>query len=624
MISFSLLNGSRPIVAVRQREHANRGAWAHLQSELSRGVVAGDSLNMEVLAEVFFDRLAGVRDAKRLYKEELEFDDQLAIHLRRLSIDRRAREAVGQGAIKENVESLTLELEAAGFRRKLKSFQLDNLAKLLSLPHGADFSVPGAGKTTVALANFAIQRARGTVAKLLVIGPLSSFEAWRMDSADSMFPAPKIEIHQGTSGIIPVDTDLLLSNYNRVASDYERIRSFVGSTRTQVILDEAHRIKRGSSGVHGRAVIDLAYTAHRRDVLTGTPAPQGASDLIAPIRFLYPGQDHQILPPAAYEEARSRDEDVVRDTSMAVRQFFVRTTKAALEIPDPEWHVERRDPGPIQAAIYASLLGEYRGSFQLERQSERDLRRLGRITMYLLEAATNPSLLTAGSDEADESGVSHGPLELAGNESLKQLLASYARYELPWKYEYVLNEVRQAARDGRKVLVWSAFVRNIRLLQQLLAEYNPAIVHGGVPTREGAQSGEQNRDDELERFRFDDSCSVLLANPAAAGEGISLHHWCHYAIYLDRTFNAGQFLQSQDRIHRLGLASSTTTNFTVLVSKGTIDEVVSERMTEKVKALSVLMNDDGLVQVALPDESTYNLPAELDDRSAVSQHIMAV
>ena len=27
----------------------------------------------------------------------------------------------------------------------------------------------------------------------------------------------------------------------------------------------------------------------------------------------------------------------------------------------------------------------------------------------------------------------------------------------------------------------------------------------------------------------------------------------NHAIYLDRTFNAGHFLQSQDRIHRLGL-----------------------------------------------------------------------
>jgi hypothetical protein len=43
------------------------------------------------------------------------------------------------------------------------------------------------------------------------------------------------------------------------------------------------------------------------------------------------------------------------------------------------------------------------------------------------------------------------------------------------------------------------------------------------------------------------------ANLAAMAEGVSPRHTCHDAIYVDRTFNAGQYLQSLDRIHRLGL-----------------------------------------------------------------------
>ena len=46
--------------------------------------------------------------------------------------------------------------------------------------------------------------------------------------------------------------------------------------------------------------------------------------------------------------------------------------------------------------------------------------------------------------------------------------------------------------------------------------------------------------------------AVLLANPQAMSEGISLHLECHDAIWLDRTYNAGQYLQGIDRIHRLG------------------------------------------------------------------------
>jgi len=117
---------------------------------------------------------------------------------------------------------------------------------------------------------------------------------------------------------------------------------------------------------------------------------------------------------------------------------------------------------------------------------------------------------------------------------------------------------------------------------------------------------------------------VLLANPAAAGEGISLHHWCHHAIYLDRTFNAGHFLQSQDRIHRLGLSPDVITRFTILVSEETIDETVDGRLRTKIQALATLMNDPGLVRLSMPDvdeEDGENQPVVSDDAEAVLGHL---
>ena len=41
------------------------------------------------------------------------------------------------------------------------------------------------------------------------------------------------------------------------------------------------------------------------------------------------------------------------------------------------------------------------------------------------------------------------------------------------------------------------------------------------------------------------------SNPASTAESISLHEVCNHALYLDRNYNAAQFLQSQDRMHRL-------------------------------------------------------------------------
>src|SRR5690606_17175125 len=110
---------------------------------------------------------------------------------------------------------------------------------------------------------------------------------------------------------------------------------------------------------------------------------------------------------------------------------------------------------PVQGAIYEALLGRYRGEFELSKESGREFARLGRVVMYLLEAATNPSLILAGSDRADEEGFTHPPLEVTGNEPLSKLLREYTQHELPWKYEYLKTAIRESAARGEKVLVWS-------------------------------------------------------------------------------------------------------------------------------------------------------------------------
>lgn len=618
------VQSGRPIVVVNRADGCNPGAWARLLEAFNRGVVDGSPTRADVRADVFMAEVEALREIRTLFEERVEFGSTLTVQIRKIAADRRAREASLIDNDPVDVKLIEDELNAAGFVRKLKPFQLQNLATLLRLPHGADFSVPGAGKTTVALASYAINRYRGQIHRMLLIGPIAAFEAWKVDSLHCFVTPPKITVHAGTETVIASDTEILLTNYNRVANDYDRIRNYVAGAQTMVVLDEAHRIKRGADGVHGRAVLDLAYAAHRRDVLTGTPAPQGAYDLIALMRFLYPGQDTQILPASAYKEKDGREAKVLTETQQAISRYFVRTTKVKLALPPTDFVVIKQPMGPIQHAIYEALLGRYRGGFALHPNNRRELDRIGRIVMYLLEAATNPMLLTAGSDAADNIEFQHPPLEVRGDAPLMNLLKSYHLHETPWKYVKLEQIVADAASRGEKVLVWSSFVRNLKTLSRHLKDYMPAMIHGGVPSEDGNGSSIVTRESELRRFRDKNSgCMVLLANPAACGEGISLHHECHHAVYLDRTFNAGQFLQSQDRIHRLGLAQDVVTRFTLLQSEGSIDDSVTMRLEDKVRALSLLMDDPGLVQVSLPepDEGHSGPQTFRDDMHAVLSHI---
>ena len=67
-------------------------------------------------------------------------------------------------------------LESIGFKRSLTINQLNNLKKISHLPGAATFSVPGAGKTTEALAFFFVNAT--DIDRLLVVAPKNAFSAW--------------------------------------------------------------------------------------------------------------------------------------------------------------------------------------------------------------------------------------------------------------------------------------------------------------------------------------------------------------------------------------------------------------------------------------------------------------
>jgi hypothetical protein len=132
----------------------------------------------------------------------------------------------------------------------------------------------------------------------------------------------------------------------------------------------------------------------------------------------------------------------------------------------------------------------------------------------------------------------------------------------------------------------------------------------------GEASDPETREGRLRRFHVDDDCMVMIANPAAAGEGISLHTVCHEALYLDRSYVSTHFLQSIDRIHRLGLSSDVITNVHIFQTRapqglGCIDHSVSRRLAAKVRAMQQLLDDRDLHQIAL-DEENAEEPIEFD------------
>ena len=227
--------------------------------------------------------------------------------------------------------------------------------------------------------------------------------------------------------------------------------------------------------------------------------------------------------------------------------------------------------------------------------------------MYLIMAATTPALLATGASPHEPLPYRVPPIQSPPGSSLAELMRDLPHYELSPKYQEVLAIVAENAKIGRKTLVWSTFVRNLTSLEVLLAPFNPAIVHGGSA----------DRDEQLKRFRSDKDCAVLLSNAATLGEGISLHQVCNDAVYVDRDFAAGRFLQSLDRIHRLGLPPDAETRITVLVANETIDELIEQRLAAKLAFLGGVLDDPEVVALGdLDEEPSASVGMDSEDLQA--------
>jgi SNF2 family DNA or RNA helicase len=492
-------------------------------------------------------------------------------------------------------------LLGAGWKAPLAPFQLRDAARLLSMGNGANFSVPGAGKTRVSLAVFSALRERGEVSRILVVSPRSAFEAWRYE-ADACFTEPLQAYVMGRGA--PPSADLLIVNYERLHGALPALSDWLRAAPAMLVVDEAHRMKLGGAGVWGAACLALGPLSRVRMILSGTPAPNGAKDLENLLSFVWPGHGRRVV-------TRAVDGGDLAFASQVLRPMFTRTTKAELGLPPVELRLRRLAMPPLHKEIYEALKGGDKVSARAA-ADRMDFRALGKAVLRMLMAATSPALLVGGSTRYEPLEFRVPPLKATENAPLSELLHRLPEYEVPPKYKEALAIVAENASLGRKTLVWASFVRSITSLQRLLAPFQPAAVHGGT----------QDREQELRRFREDPACSVLISNPATLGEGISLHQDCHDAVYIDRDFQAGRFLQSLDRIHRLGLSPDAETRITVLAAAGTVDEIVAMRLAKKLEFMGRILDDSAVRELSDPEEEAP-VAAGMDaaDMRAVLEHL---
>jgi SNF2 family DNA or RNA helicase len=505
-------------------------------------------------------------------------------------------------------EEIQPRLAEFGFARILTGEQRRDVVRMVSLRHAANFSVPGAGKTTVALAVHLLIRDPQT--KFVVVAPKNAFGAWDEVLEECLDPldqdadnTPFVRLEGGFDNIrriLAQEPARAIISYDQLARVSEVMIDYLRFHRVHLILDESHRMKAGDQSLRGAALLRLAHLPARRDILTGTPIPRSMDDIAPQLDFLWPGQ------------GLGRRIAQADEPGPMLRGLYVRTTKGELGLAPPIKHWIPVEMSPAQLSLYAlmreQILSRLAG---IRTDPNIDLPAARRSVIRLLQVASNP-ILTVRRLTAE------APRDFPYNDPLIERIFGAIVAEPDSPKLIRACELARTILNGdpnSRVVIWSCFTETVERLAELLSDFGATFIHGGVPT--GAAADLSTREGRIRAFHDESgTCRVLVANPAACSEGISLHRICHHAIYVDRSYNAGHFLQSVDRIHRLGLPPEIETHVYVLESiapgvVGSIDYAVRRRLVEKLHIMAQALEDADLRRLAL-DEEEGDEPLDYD------------
>ena len=490
--------------------------------------------------------------------------------------------------------------------RELYPLQLLSSYHLAFSQNACNFSVPGAGKTAIVYGAYAYLKSLPIedlkhIDRLLIISPLAAFGPWKDEYKECFnrntsvkelvgVPASDRKNHFYSSQY----TEITLISYQSASneSDVNSIKDFLRRNKAMLVLDEAHRIKNIEGGKWAEAVLSIAKYANSRIILTGTPAPNGYQDLYNLYKFIWPNQDVIGYPVNYLQELNVSNTPSVKQNIKTlinrISPFFIRVKKTDLGLPPP---IENQPimvkMSKTQRTIYDYIEQKYIDSFETENNNSSFINKLKKAKLIrLMQCMTNPNLLSKVLESyLTEEGL---PNNLnVDDRDIMQLIKSYnPQQETPPKFIKILELLKKiSAKNGAngKVIIWSIFIQNIHDLKKYLKinGIECELLYGEIPV-DKTEVDVPNREEIIKQFHQSDCpYKVIIANPFAVGESISLHKACHNAIYLEKSFNAAMYMQSKDRIHRYGLGKNDIINYYYLISEDSIDQVIHDRVLEK-------------------------------------------
>ena len=445
------------------------------------------------------------------------------------------------------------------------------------------FDEQGAGKTVSMIFAYDLLAARGEADQLLVIAPKSMLSEWARDFSRFRPGLYKIAVVTGTRAekraALRSRADVYVTNFETTVSLEANLEAVLRPRpdRTVLAVDESFFVK-SPQARRTRSIRRLREWCNRAFVLCGTPAPNAPHDLVEQFNLVDFGLTFEnVSIPTDREEALPLVRQVVED-----RGLWVRNLKANVlpELPGRIVHRYYVPLQPEQKKLYDRLVD--RLVADVAAVSETEFRR-----NYASFLARRTALLQVCSHPAS--------VAVEYNETPAKVLALDDLLE------------RRVGQEREKAVLWSFYRKSI---DELVTRYE----RYGVVRYDGTITDTSERGEAVRRFQEDEGTRLFIANPAAAGAGLTLHR-ARLAIYESMSNQAAHYLQSIDRIHRRG--QDREVEYVVLLCEDTLEVREYERLIDKQAMAGDLLGDD-VPQPATRESFLRNLADSRSDRGGLS------
>ena len=400
----------------------------------------------------------------------------------------------------------------------------------------------------------------------LIVMPASLIHNW-LNEFTRFAPWIRIYIHVGAGRLTDTNSfhnfDVVLTTYGTMRNDIEMLIPY---TFGYIILDESQTIKNPASKA-AQAVFNL-QGLHRM-VLTGTPIQNSLGDVWPQFNFLNPdmlGTHDHFMKYYVLPLAKNKEDTAGEKLKNLIRPFILRRTKeeVAPELP------------PItETSVYCEMTEGQQNLYETEKSKVRNLI----IENFKLEGIKNSSVLVLRALTLLRQLANH-PRMLDGSAQTGS-----------GKFTEVTESLETVLAENHKVLVFSSFVRHLKLVEEfcISSGYKYAMLTGATT----------NREKVIRSFKQNDEIQVFLISLKAGGVGLNLTE-ADYVFILDPWWNPAAEMQALNRAHRIGQDKKVFVYR--FITKDTVEEKIVQLQQTKKDLADLFVTSDSTIAGMTQDE----------------------